>query len=560
MTKGARRLLAVLAVSAVVLGGLAAWFGRTEGHWSVDSAVWELMTREVAGRGWEGLWVTNLAQAADPEGRFFPSFFFVRRGDRYQFAFQPAFALLSAPAYRALGKAGLAVVPTLAALILAWVVARGTERVAPGMGWAGAAVILFLTPIPLYAVTVWNHLPSVALLTTGAVLVWVSGLGSSFRPTGMALAGLSVGLGLLFRNEAYVYAAALALAWLMAAPRHRWIGAAVFAAGFAAGWLVQAGVNWHLFGSFFGPKAEAVAARQATGVWDLSYRLWNAYLFLAAPDFAAFLQGGANRGLLLFSAVVFAAVTLSLPGFESRPRLSAGSLYALAGVQAAVLTGRTQVTGFFWVAPFLVLAFVNRPLTPTRRFLWSLALLFAAGVMWTASHGGFQWGPRYLLAAYPIAVWLAADGWAALPPRTREAIRMPAALLLLLALLAQAAGVDHADQGQWRATQALRTIRSLPTDYVVVGLEIFAWDFAPAYGEKILMSVDSQAELEEAARGLLRAGVERFTYLPRSGAAFDRTVVEHVHVAGRAYRVAQDQTTGGLRLVQYRLVRTSKGE
>lgn len=560
MRKGAARLLAVLAISAVVLCGLAAWFGRTEGHWSVDSAVWELMTREVARRGWEGLWVTNLAQAADPEGRFFPSFFFVRRGDRYHFAFQPAFALLSAPAYRALGKAGLAAVPTLAALILAWVVARGTERVLPGMGWAGAAVILFLTPIPLYAVTVWNHLPSVALLTAGALLAWASGLGPSFRPIGMAAAGLCVGLGLLFRNEAYVYAAGLALAWLTAAPRHRWTGAALFAVGFAAGWLVQAGFNWHLFGSLFGPKAEAVAARQATGGWDLSYRLWNVYLFLAAPDFAAFLRGGTDRGLLLFSAVLFAVVTLLLPSLESRSRLSAASLYVLAGAETVVLTGRTQVTGFFWVAPFLVLAFVNRPLTPARRFLWSLGLLFAAGVTWTASHGGFQWGPRYLLAVYPVAVWLAADGWAALPPRVREAVRRPATLLLFLALLAQAAGVDHADQGQWRATQALRTIRSLPTDYVVVGLEIFAWDFAPAYGEKVLMSVESQAELEEAVRGLLRAGVEWFTYIPRSGVAFDRTVVERVHVAGKAYRVVQDRTTAGIRLVQYRLVRTGRPE
>ncbi len=554
------RLTVVLITAAAVLAALAAWFARLEGHWSVDSAVWELMTREVARRGWDGLWVSNLAKEADPDGRFFPEFFFVRRGDRYHFAFQPAFALLSAPAYAALGRLGLAALPLLAAISLGWLVARGTERVLPHAGWAGAAALLFLTPTPLYAVTVWNHLPSVALLTAGALLAWRSGFGEKDRPKDAFLAGLFVGLGLLFRNEAYLYGAALAVAWLASAPRGRRHGAALLAAGFAAGWCAQAALNWHLFGSLFGPKAESVAARQATGALDLVYRLWNLYLFVAAPDFGAFLRGGVEWGLLLFTPVIVAAVALARPTTQSRPALAVAALWAVAVADVVALAGRKQVTGFFWVAPFLLLAFAHRELTPPRRFLWTLSLLFAAGVMWTASHGGFQWGPRYLLALYPLSVWLAADGWAALHPTARDALKLPASFLLLLALLAQAAGVDHADQGQWRATQALRTVRSLPTRYVVVGLEIFAWDFAPAYGEKVILSVGSQAELEEAARGLARAGVERFTYVPRSGLAFDRRVVERVDGGGRRYRVARDEARGDLRMVEYRLVPATRAD
>jgi hypothetical protein len=574
---------AVLALAGLVLAGLAGWFARVEGHWSVDSAVWELMTREVARRGWDGLWVRNLAQEVDPEGRFFPGFFFVRRGDRYHFSFQPAFALLTAPFYRALGRAGTAVLPVAAALLLAWVVARGTDALVPGWGWVGAAAVLFLTPVPLYAATVWNHLPSVALLTLGALLVWRSGVEGEPRPLRLFLAGASVGSALLFRNEAYVYFGALLTAWLLSAPNSRWrdypknraailggpgplspqglfrdklLGAALLVAGFAAGWSVQAVLNWQLFGSAFGPKAESVVARQAGGAVDLGYRLWNAYLFLAAPDFGAFLRGGVERGLLLFAPVVVAGVVMALPGVEGRGKVAATALWAVAAADVAVLAGRTQVSGFFWVAPYLVLAFLHRPLTPTRRFLGALAVLFAAGVVWTASHGGFQWGPRYLLAAYPLAVWLAVDAWRSAGPGVQRALRAPAAVLAALAVLAQAAGVDHADQGQWRATQALQTIRSLPTRYVVVGLEIFAWDFAPAYGEKILMSVDSQAELEEAVRGLARAEVQDFTYIPRFGLRFDRGVVERVEARGGWYRVVKDEARGDLRLVQYRLVTT----
>jgi len=567
--RGSGRTTAVLILAGLVLSGLAGWFARVEGHWSVDSAVWELMTREVARRGWDGLWVRNLAQEVDPEGRFFPGFFFVRRGDRYHFSFQPAFALLSAPFYRALGRGGLAVLPVAAALLLAWVVARGTEGLVPGWGWVGAAAVLLLTPVPLYAATVWNHLPSVALLTLGAQLAWRSGVEGEWRPVGVFLAGACVGSALLFRNEAYVYFAALLVAWLLSVPGLasgrtsggaavgcRWLGAALLVAGFLVGWSLQAGLNWQLFGSAFGPKAESVAARQASGAVDLGYRLWNAYLFLAAPDFGAFLRDGVDRGLLLFAPVVLAGLLLALPGVEGRRKAAAAALWAVAAADVAVLAGRTQVTGFFWVAPYLVLGFLHRPMNPRRRFLGTLAVLFAAGVVWTASHGGFQWGPRYLLAAYPLAVWLAADAWASAGPALRQALRAPVAVLAALAFLAQAAGVDHADQGQWRAAQALRTIRNLPTRYVVVGLEIFAWDFAPAYGEKVLMSVDSQAELEEAVRGLARAGIRGFTYIPRSGLRFDRGVVERVGAAGRRYRVVKDEARGDLRLVQYGLVTT----
>jgi hypothetical protein len=406
---------AVLALAGLVLAGLAGWFARVEGHWSVDSAVWELMTREVARRGWDGLWVRNLAQEVDPEGRFFPGFFFVRRGDRYHFSFQPAFALLTAPFYRALGRAGTAVLPVAAALLLAWVVARGTDALVPGWGWVGATAVLFLTPVPLYAATVWNHLPSVALLTLGALLAWRSGVEGNWRPSGVFLAGASVGSALLFRNEAYVYFAALLVAWVLSTPGPprtwpygdfrgpgtaslggspgpvsretlggaavgpRWLGAVLLVAGFAAGWSLQAGLNWQLFGSAFGPKAESVAARQASGAVDLGYRLWNAYLFLAAPDFGAFLRGGVERGLLLFAPVVLAGLVLALPGVEGRGKAAATALWAVAAADVAVLAGRTQVTGFFWVAPYLVVSVLHRPLTPTRTFLGTLAVLFAAG-------------------------------------------------------------------------------------------------------------------------------------------------------------------------------------
>lgn len=550
---GGVRVVVVLAVAAGLLAGLGAWLARLEGHWSIDCAVWELMTREVARRGWQGLWVDNLARQADPQGRFFPALFFIRRQDRFYFIFQPTFGLLSAPAYQLLGRPGLLLLPLTSALVIGLLVAVGSQRFALTPGWMGSVAALFLTPLPLYAVTVWNHLPSVALLTLGALLVGVFGLQGPFRPAGMVLAGLPVGLALLFRNEAYVYAAALTFAWIVAAPQNRWKGAGLFLLGFLAGWCVQAALHWAVFGSFFGPKAEGVAAAQLRRAPDLGYRLWNLYLFFVAPDFSAFLRGGVERGLLLFTPLLITTVLLVSPTGAQHPRLMTLAMWLVVAATTVVLAGRTQVTGFFWVAPYLILAFIRRILTPVRKFLLILSVTFAGSIVWVAWHGGFQWGPRYLLALYPLMVWLALDGWSAAPSRLREAIRPPVAALLVLALLAQAAGLDHVDQQAWQATQALRTIRGLPTRYVVVGLEIFAWDFAPAYGEKILLSVDSREELEEAVRGLARARVAHFTYVPRSGPGFDRRVIEQVAVGRVRYRVTRDQARGDLRWIQYEL-------
>ncbi|MDR5696547.1 MAG: hypothetical protein QN135_02380 [Armatimonadota bacterium] len=551
----------VLGLVAVVLAGVWTLFLKYESHWSVDSAIRELMIKRVAEGGLAGLTVPNLAAEVDPEGRFFPRFFFVGREDGYRFAFQPLIAVLGAVPYGLLGRAGLPAIPLLGALALGWVTALGAQRIRPESAAPAAALLLLATPVALYAVTLWDHLPSVAMLTGGTYLIWRHGLESAPRLGEVAAGGFLIGAALLFRNEAYAYGLAVAVAWVVSAPRAKASGLVALVVGFAAGWALNAGWNRVVFGDPFGPKAVAVAAQQVGALRDpeiggfVTSRLWKLYLFVIAPDFQQRATVDVLAGMAAFATIALAAGLLSTRHPERRLGPVAASLWLVALATIWVLGARGQVTGFFWVAPYLVMAFVYRPASPLRRFLWVVGLVFAALVIGTASQGGYQWGPRYLLAVYPIALWLALDGWFAASDGFRRGVRVPVTVLVVLAGLAQAAGVDHADTGAWQGSAVVQALRTARTEYVATGVEGFAWFFAPYYGEKKILAVDSAEELRDLVHMLLRARLERFTYVPRD-ALFDPRIIERENSSGVSYRRVDDRNHLGMRLIEYRLDRT----
>jgi hypothetical protein len=328
--------------------------------------------------------------------------------------------------------------------------------------------------------------------------------------------------------------------------------------GFALGWAVNAAWNQVVFGDLFGPKAADIAAGQVGALQAaeagglLEPRLWKLYLFVVAPDFQIRETTKVLLGVAAFAPVVLAAGLMAFRNPERRLGPITGMLWLLALATVWVLSGRGQVTGFFWVAPYLVLAFLYRPSSPLRRFLWLLALLFSAGVIWAAHQGGYQWGPRYLLAVYPLAIWLAVDAWTAASDAVRRAVRAPAVVLLVLAALAQAAGVDHADTGAWHGSSVVQALRAARTEHIATGVEGFAWYFAPHYGEKKILTVDSPEELRDLVQTLLRARLDRFTYVPRD-VFFDPRIIERERVGGASYRLVDDRTHLGMRLIEYRL-------
>jgi hypothetical protein len=545
----------VLLATAVVLIAISTLFLKHESHWSVDSAVQELMIKRVTESGLRGLTLENAATEVDPEGHFMPRLFLAERGDEYVFAFRPMIAVLGAVPYEIAGRAGLLVLPILGALALGWVAALGARRIRPEAAGPTVVLLLLLSPVLLYSVTLWDHLPGTAMMSGGVYLIWRYGLESNPRLLGVALGGMLIGLAPLFRNEAYIFAVAALAAWIISAPRARAIGALVLLVGLSVGWVVNAAWNYVVFGAFVAllRAAGVVAEHGALGEF-LSLRLWNLYLFVVAPNFQARETRDLLMGVAAFAPVVLAAGLMALRNPERRLGPISGALWLVALATIWVLAQRGQVTGFFWVAPYLVLAFVYRPASPLRRFLWVLALTFSAGVIWTAgAHGGYQWGPRYLLAVYPLAVWLTVDAWTAASDAVRRAVRAPAVVLLVLACLAQAAGVDHADAGAWHSSEVVQALRTAQTEYIATGVEGFAWFFAQHRGNRKILTVDSPEELRELVQTLLRARLERFTYVPRD-VFFDPRIIERERAAGASYRLVEDRNYLGMRLIEYRLV------
>jgi hypothetical protein len=358
-------------------------------------------------------------------------------------------------------------------------------------------------------------------------------------------AGALLGLGLWLRNEMYLLAAAVGLAWLVTcAPRQR-AGVVPLAIGTALAALPAWLMNLRLFGHPMGWKAQGlVAGRSAevaqavtgagTAGW-LAERGANLYHVLFALDFTTIFADApgippqAVTAGLLVGGVLVAAAWLFRAGLRRRARrlLAAGVLAVAAGVLLAV-SGRTPLAGLLPAVPIVVLAALSAWRDRWQRFVAIACALYIAGVIVTGSHAGLQWGPRYLLPVAPALVWLAAaavrDARAA-APELWPSLRVSAGIVVALGVLVQVAGVDHVSTVTANNARALAVVRAAPTDVVASAIGYLLMSAGPVYFEKRLMLVDTIEDLEALVRTLAERRVPEWTYVPRSGPEFDPRAV-----------------------------------
>lgn len=214
-----------------------------------------------------------------------------------------------------------------------------------------------------------------------------------------------------------------------------------------------------------------------------------------------------------------------------------------------------MVSGLIPAAPFVVLAVLSVPDRRSGRFLLGVVIAFSAAVIVTASRGGIQWGPRYLLPVFPALTWLAADAmerarvrWAEMFPRVRNV----AAVLVGLSILVQLAGVEQVHQLARTNGLVKRAIRSIPADIVVTPLEWLVLEAGEVYFEKQLMLVRNPEDLRALVGRLSKHEVKRWAYIPQSGQLFTPHGVEEVTKEAKwRFRLADDDTQAGLRLVTF---------
>ena len=313
----------------------------------------------------------------------------------------PLFPPLTAPLVAAVGLRGAYLWPALAFLALVPLFASARRQLVPETSWALLAlVVVAANPLFFYALEFWEHVPAVAFLAAGLVLIApaIGGDGSVART---AAGGALVGAGVLLRPEGAWLAAGLALA--LASPPARlkphptmppWLA---FGGGAAAVLAPAAALNYIHFGNPLGAHAAAVLSPIGTNF--LAAR-WQRVVEWLWPATVAQAAGFA----LVVSAWVAALFEIDL---------RARQLLALGGtaVVAVLASRRALPEQSFWQGfPLALLVFVPSSAWTRHAARLAVASLVAVlGVVLTATNdGGAQWGTRFLLIAAPPLLLLAA--------------------------------------------------------------------------------------------------------------------------------------------------------
>jgi hypothetical protein len=558
-------LLAYAAVQVVVVWLLAS----AHGFWSPDSAVRFVQLESLARSHGREIAIPYPAAALDPQGRYVPlgHWFHFARGGRQYASYLPYFSLASVPPYRLLGFAGLAVIPAAAGLAVVWVTYNLLRWRAPDLAGAGALVAGLGTPLVVYSGVFWDH-SLVAALSAGALatLYRQADGGSPVSGRRVAAAGALLGMGLWMRSEMYPLAAAVVCAWTYAlAPRERVRGVLMLLFGLAGPAIAVWVANTRLLGSPLGWKGHDLMTTRVAGAvqatsgrtpssWIVE-KLGNAYYQLISPDFYAFNGRAVALGLSLALAFMLTGLLLRAGvARRSRRALAIGALGALAA-GLLILSGRTVISGLLPAVPLLILALLPGGTSRGERFLWATGGLFTAAVIVTGTHGGLQWGPRYLLPVVPALVWLAAFAVArarASAPEVWPALRRVAGALAILSVMTQASGIEQVWRGTTMNARLNQWVRDLPAEIVVTPLEWVTIGAGPVYFEKSLMFVGSPQEFKTLVGDFARQRVTRWAYIPYSGAAFMPDVVERwtAGVSWR-FRVGGNRAYSGLRAVVF---------
>ncbi len=553
----------MLACAAVY--GAAGWYlSAPQTFWSSDNAVRFVQLESIRRNGYRSLAAVYPAENLDSEHGFFPiaEGLSYRREGRTYLSYPWLFPLLAAPLYGALGFPGLLVLPAAAGLAAAALVGWSLGRVRASAGVAVTLLVGVASPLVVYAAVFWDH-TLVAALGAGAVAVLLAGGegGSGSRPGFWA--GMLLGLGPYFRNEMYVFTAAVAVG-LVASGRRNLLPQVLtgFAAAAAPLWA------YHLwwFGHPLGYKGKALMeATAALGLWGyVQHRLLVAYdLFLSVEHYGnAFRpQRLAEAALAALGVLAGAALLRSGVRRGSPAVVGAGGLL-VAAVAASLVALRIPVMGLLPSVPWVALALLRQLRESEDRFLWSLAGAYTLGVALVGSVGGLQWGSRYLLPAVPVLGWLAgrwvAEVWE--EPRLRGAVAVTAGCVVAAGLALQVLGLRF-------VRHSLDTLRAMEDalwstryDVVATGFEPMFRSLGGLHFQKKLMAVDSQEELRSLVRRLAERKVAGWTYVPRFARGFDaRTVEEWTQKGPWRFRVVDDRTAmvvefGGvreLRLVTY---------
>lgn len=520
--RGLGRLAVLCAGYALVFAVLA--YPRTiPTFWSADNGFKWWQASVLADQGWKSPWATYSERDIDPEGRFQPLGWKYGRlePEGLRFTYPPAVAAWFAP-FAGTGsfRLALALQALLAGLcvFLVGVIARdlGVRQ------FEGMALGLFgCSPWIAYVIELNEHILALTLgLGAWVVVHWNRSADSIVR--GVVAGGL-IGVAGLLRNELALWGVGLGLALILTNGRRTgagvWLGTAL---------LLSSGTAVQLLLS---PDSTPIRMAEihedipesSFGVQTLLYRwaILNHWLFGAGHYNEAFEQQLFHPWFWGCAGMLAAAFLIQrLTASETVARrcvqwIGAGLGIGICGIWTVlILRGVPEASGLVLAFPLITLLFLSRAArdlyTDTRfRELW-IALGVFAVLLWFGvgnSRGGRQWGPRYLMIAWPFLILLAlhVQGWATMQgSRFRSIWVLP--LFLAGWLAAGWAGFQASTQQDEGLVSALLELSAEDPDRVFVTPHEYLPGAAGGVGHKHWMLVPESGAGEEA--GLLKKLVE----------------------------------------------------
>lgn len=505
-----------------------------------DTGLRYLQIQELIEHGWHTFAIDYPGQSFDPELRHVPYYdvYYVIEEELY-LSITPFFPLLASYLYAAIGKAGLVLLPVLGGVMTAaagFYIARwGGLRHRLLFLWG----VVFFTPVLFYSMELWDHTLASALSFWGVALV-VYGIQQGTRWP-LLLGGMLVSLAIGQRGEVIVFAPALALG-LLVVTWPRWQPVLLYAAGGLIGIAPVALLNLRWVGHPLGlPLAPRLFRYGVPDYYPvrptrLAIEGVKEWLMLRATHLGRFLFHIDPGDVLTATATMLVLFSILLLVFALRLRRYRNARIFGLGLALAVLAHglwlvrgvETSLVGLITSFPLIAfsMAYVDaseedtRPHQPYKLVLVSAWTFIFLSLLLTligyGSHGGAQWGARYLLPVYPMLLYMAFYTYEVWRERLQDSLRRVLALtfagLLLLSLIFQFAGARLLIQGKQTHRQPLQDqLASLPN--VILTNVVQIPSLSTAQEDKIFLWVNDEEEIRSLVPIMVEHNVERFALL-----------------------------------------------
>lgn len=530
-TRFSRTTVAAFLAVAVVYCWFAFVVVPTGAYWSPDSGYKHIQANNIRLTPWLDLTITYPGRWLDPNLKFMPlgrEMFSLIKDQRIQLIQSPSVALLGKPFIALMGERGELVVPLLAGLLSVYLVGYFVTRADLGAAWAGLGILLagIATPLLFYSLNFWEHTLGVALGLAGIVLIFDGS--DSDQPLALrryVLSGVLIGLAADVRKEMFIVgiAVGLSLLWYQRETRR---GLMIWLCAFMLTWGV------YLIGNHYSGGAVI-----ETSVRNLEYySVARSAILNQGPGIVldyAFDPGYGSLGaiLLILVAVYWCLSRRPLSGATICLQSAILLLTLLIVLAYAAQSGRVELRGILSVSPFLIIGLTTDSGTErqSRLLFRQLGFLIIAFYCLTILYlslftdGGprqaaREWGTRYLLIIFPLAVPFVINGFQVLWRRGSQlAYQVLARLQLCLALglvgvsiVVQQIGINQLVSADNHNLTLKAEILTLPEKQIVTDLWWLPVTASGLYDQKELFFADTPQLTRDWIRLAYQAGITHF--------------------------------------------------